>query len=269
MSHWKAIGALAALALLLASGRTDAQERPTLERLEQSACVAADADGHGYRPVFCDARCDCLASAPPVALAAIDNCEQQPAGEITARVEDYLDSAACLGTCAITNLPCQDDSNCAGGAGVCKFAGTFVPPACTMLFVPCVFDAQCDQSKGYSCQLVEYFVPGGKLCQKAPGSCAAAGVCDTDVQVFGLTAEFDFAPSGLAALRCEAAWGASLYFSGKVSSTDLATCITALEGVLGAGACVICGDGNLDAGEQCDDGNLSAGDGCAPDCTTE
>jgi len=30
-----------------------------------------------------------------------------------------------------------------------------------------------------------------------------------------------------------------------------------------------CGDGNLDDGEECDDGNQEAGDGCAPDCTIE
>ena len=31
----------------------------------------------------------------------------------------------------------------------------------------------------------------------------------------------------------------------------------------------VCGDGNVDAGEECDDGNLVAGDGCAADCTNE
>lgn len=31
----------------------------------------------------------------------------------------------------------------------------------------------------------------------------------------------------------------------------------------------VCGDGNLDDGEECDDGNQDAGDGCSPDCTIE
>ena len=31
----------------------------------------------------------------------------------------------------------------------------------------------------------------------------------------------------------------------------------------------VCGDGNLDAGEQCDDGNTVNGDGCSANCTTE
>ncbi|MEN8232640.1 MAG: DUF4215 domain-containing protein, partial [Thermodesulfobacteriota bacterium] len=29
----------------------------------------------------------------------------------------------------------------------------------------------------------------------------------------------------------------------------------------------VCGDGNVDAGEQCDDGNSTNGDGCESDCT--
>lgn len=31
----------------------------------------------------------------------------------------------------------------------------------------------------------------------------------------------------------------------------------------------ICGDGNVDPGEECDDGNGSTGDGCRPDCSAE
>ena len=58
-------------------------------------------------------------------------------------------------------------------------------------------------------------------------------------------------------------------FDATLSPVDVGACIADVEAVLGAGACVICGDGNVDAGEQCDDGNLTAGDGCAPDCTTE
>jgi cysteine-rich repeat protein len=32
---------------------------------------------------------------------------------------------------------------------------------------------------------------------------------------------------------------------------------------------VLCGDGELDAGEACDDGNQAAGDGCSPTCALE
>lgn len=34
-------------------------------------------------------------------------------------------------------------------------------------------------------------------------------------------------------------------------------------------ACQVCGDGDLDPGEDCDDGNTVSGDGCTSDCLTE
>ena len=36
-----------------------------------------------------------------------------------------------------------------------------------------------------------------------------------------------------------------------------------------AGVCNLCGNDDLNGGEQCDDGNLTNGDGCASDCTLE
>ena len=32
---------------------------------------------------------------------------------------------------------------------------------------------------------------------------------------------------------------------------------------------LVCGDGELDAGETCDDGNTTPGDGCSAGCQTE
>ncbi len=46
--------------------------------------------------------------------------------------------------------------------------------------------------------------------------------------------------------------------------------VVKLEGIDGSdGQAPVCGDGDLEAGEECDDGNLDAGDGCRADCTLE
>ena len=42
---------------------------------------------------------------------------------------------------------------------------------------------------------------------------------------------------------------------------DLLTCT--------AGVCALCGNDDLNGGEECDDGNNVSGDGCAADCTSE
>ncbi|MCB9526415.1 MAG: hypothetical protein H6702_23970 [Myxococcales bacterium] len=45
------------------------------------------------------------------------------------------------------------------------------------------------------------------------------------------------------------------------------------DDVCAGGACApppaVCGDGNLDAGEECDDGNVVDGDGCSAQCAVE
>ena len=46
--------------------------------------------------------------------------------------------------------------------------------------------------------------------------------------------------------------------------------LTALAvGLWAAPAFAICGDGELEVGEECDDGNLLDGDGCSMGCTVE
>lgn len=54
--------------------------------------------------------------------------------------------------------------------------------------------------------------------------------------------------------------GVELFFALN-GSIDLTACV--------AGVCDLCGDGNLNGGEECDDGNAVSGDGCASDCTLE
>jgi cysteine-rich repeat protein len=54
--------------------------------------------------------------------------------------------------------------------------------------------------------------------------------------------------------------GVELFFALN-GSIDLTTCV--------AGVCDLCGNGDLNGGEECDDGNLVNGDGCASDCTLE
>jgi cysteine-rich repeat protein len=51
-------------------------------------------------------------------------------------------------------------------------------------------------------------------------------------------------------------------YEGQWSCTDAACPDT-------TGGTGVCGDGQLDAGEQCDDGNLEGGDGCGANCTVE
>ncbi len=50
-------------------------------------------------------------------------------------------------------------------------------------------------------------------------------------------------------------------FDALNGSIDLTACT--------AGVCNLCGNDDLNGGEQCDDGNLTNGDGCASDCTLE
>lgn len=54
----------------------------------------------------------------------------------------------------------------------------------------------------------------------------------------------------------------------SASSSDFAL-IPTLNSTVGGGGGPVCGDGNLDAGEECDDGNTSNGDGCNSTCHIE
>lgn len=254
-----------------------AQDRPSLERLEASACVAAEARGDSYRPVFCEPRCGCAdvaADLPPESGPLDATCAQNTEGvvEIRSRIVEVGLVGICVGACELGGNPCLLDTDCHPlGQIECKFdAGVCADVACEL-------DSQCDQARGYTCQPFTYGSPDPpiKRCQASPGSCTFSDQCE-DAEFAFFAMSFEFAPAGeTASLSCASAifnGGASATsttFQGETSSTDVAACIAEVEALLGAGTCVICGDGNLDPGEACDDGNLDSGDGCSATCTGE
>jgi len=61
-----------------------------------------------------------------------------------------------------------------------------------------------------------------------------------------------------------AVW-AAIIASGKVWASCESVGSSGASGV----TCGVCGDGNLDPGEDCDDGNTLAGDCCSPTCRNE
>jgi cysteine-rich repeat protein len=234
-------GSLGLAALFAAA--VAAQDRPTLERIEGTLCAQAEESGASYRPVFCEPRCDCLAG---IDLTPLLTCTETSPGSVTATgAPRAAHDAVCAGECSIGGSTCTENGDCA--IGVCNFS------VCADLHT-CTDSSQCDQTQGFSC------VDG--FCQGA--ICNVQGVCATGLEDSSLVVGFGFAPTGsLSPLFCATPG------HGNISSADAAACIAQIEAELGAGACVLCGDGNLDAGEQCDDGNLIPGDGCAADCTSE
>lgn len=239
------------LLTVLRAAPTAAQERPSLERIETYLCLAADERSDTYRPVFCEPRCPCIRPYSPA------SCEQLASGEVYAKYPLALDPT-CFGVCMLNGTPtstrCTEYADCVPPS-TCESASQNYCVAAQV----CNADWECDQSKGYVC-----FggLGGNSVCAKLDSDCSQVGAtCDTGVGAS--VALFGFAPLGdPTPLTCPAA-------GGDVNSTDAAACIAQLEASLGAGACGVCGDGTLGAGEQCDDGNLDPGDGCAADCTTE
>jgi cysteine-rich repeat protein len=242
------------LLTVLRAAPAAAQERPSLERIETYLCLAADERGETYRPVFCEPRCPCIRPYAPA------SCQQLPSGEVYATYPVDPDPI-CYGECKLNGTPtgtrCVWKGDCEfPTAETCEQA---TPNYCVTAQV-CNADWECDQSKGYVC--LAGLSSSYSFCAKLDSDCTQIGAtCDTGV---GATvALFGFSPLGdPTPLTCPAG-------GGDINSTDAAECIGQIEAGLGAGACGVCGDGNLGAGEQCDDGNLDPGDGCAADCTTE
>ena len=56
---------------------------------------------------------------------------------------------------------------------------------------------------------------------------------------------------------------------GRVLARNAAVTLDTNDIFLSCGNSPVCGDGNLDEGEQCDDSNLEDGDGCSANCTIE
>ena len=264
MKHRVVLALTAFVCALVFAAISSAQDRPTLERIEAVMCAMADEQGQQFRPLFCEGRCDCALDPPlfpiiPGLGTAGASCQQQPNGrvQIEQRVEPH--DVYCTGVCSeFPIIPCTESSpgcTCTGPGECIDYAivGTHVSGS-----QYCADSTECDQSAGFTCP-----GPVGGSCEKTSHTCSVLGeLCASGVSAPVGVFDFEFAPAGdLAPLACSE--------GGNISSTDAAACMAFAEATIGVGACVVCGDGNLDAGEQCDDGNLDAGDGCAPDCTSE
>lgn len=101
--------------------------RPSLERIEAANCAKADVDGDSYRPIYCEARCDCPVAA--AALAAADACGEAAPGhvQVTQTLSgSCVDQGLGLFACALAlPLACLGDSDCPAeypdcDAGVCE-----------------------------------------------------------------------------------------------------------------------------------------------------
>ena len=254
---------LASIALVLASfvfAMPSAAQRPSLADLQAQhdalqaehdttrsvLCGMSEMAGESYRPIFCDPRCDCLIEDTPVPWTSMVSCEQISSGEVIGRLGPLSD-VACTGLCFQLPAICGSDADCF----------TFGPcsgMSCAVTTSSCLNDGDCDQTKGYFCGSLD-------LCTNGVACTEGSGTCDTGVA--RSTGTFGFAPSGdLAPLSCSRT-------GETINSSDAAACIADIEVHLGADACVVCGDGNLDTLEGCDDGNLTPGDGCDATCQTE
>lgn len=257
------------LGLAMSATAALAQDRPSLERIEAAMCAHSDEQGRSYRPLFCPSRCDCAQASNPPLLSAEgfaltgSSCGQQPNGRVVIDLIVEPHDVKCTGFCEGSppiSLPCTESGpfcTCTAPEGITctdiEFFGSssLAPGFCTL-------HSDCDEAAGFECS------DGlAGFCVKSTYTCSALGeVCATGVAAPAGSYHFEFAPSGsLTPLACST--------GGNINSSDAAACIAAAETNLGAGACIICGDGSLDPGEQCDDGNLDDGDGCTTNCTTE
>ncbi len=178
-------------------------------------------------------------------------------------------SSACQLYSAMT--VCQAQSCAAGvlstpdlcdGAGTCLDSGTMscgdytCDAAGLTCLTGCTSDSQCAATaycNGASC------VPkltGGSACSAAnqctSGNCVDAVCCDT-------------ACTGTCQ-ACNQA-GTAGTCTNITNDTDPANECPAAYSCNGNGACQVCGDGVMQAGEVCDDGNITNGDGCESNCT--
>lgn len=223
------------------------QDRPSLERIESSICAGADARGDSYRAVFCDPRCDCFPQEYFNGLQPIVSCAETTPGLVT--VASALTSPHDA-QCALT---CPNGGVCV--SGFCPGGSACTVGQCAADH-PCYSSAMCDTSQGFFCAASGYCVRSGP--------CNFGSACATNLVHPTVAVSFEVAPeSDVTPLAC------NNVAHGRISSTDAAACVARVELDLGAGACVICGDGNLDPGEQCDDGNLTPGDGCSASCMSE
>jgi hypothetical protein len=223
---------LAVLAMLLLPFLAEAQQRPSLSRLEEAICEKADADGDSFRPKLCTPRCDCV-DAVVGWVASMDTCQGSIPGMIEAGSVNPAHDAHCFGLCldsqtlTLTGEICSTPTEC-GTSALCMFSdpSSNDVTSCISPDVLCGSDADC--ATGFSC--------GGNRCTytgsfSCPGSVPTSPItCATypaelnaDVTLVGM----DVADTA-AVVECQ-----NLFGTTSINSNDALKCRDRIEELFG------------------------------------
>ncbi len=179
----------------------------------------------------------------------------------------------------VTSPEACDDSNMVGGDGCsadckmvesgwqCRVPGRPCVPLCGDGQV--IGNEQCDDGNtmgGDGCSATCQLEPGA-ACSGTPSKCSVAK-CGNGIQETGEAcdcgtdgASFPAGCSGPNGLFNGDGTGCTKTCTKEPTCRDASGATTACN--------VICGNGNVEAGEDCDDGNAKNGDGCSSDCKIE
>jgi fibro-slime domain-containing protein len=171
----------------------------------------------------------------------------------------------------LTSDEACDDGNTTGDDGCAANCGSVEPgwtcPAPGRPCVPLCGDGiitateQCDDgnpTSGDGCSSICLIEPGAS-CTGQPSLCTRA-VCGNGVRETGETCDLGVSLNGL------------FYGDGTGCSktcTREPSCRSGTATVSTRACDTICGNGNIDPGEDCDDGNQNSGDGCSSTCKVE
>jgi cysteine-rich repeat protein len=260
---------------ILAAGAA-AQGRPSIAstdaritELEAQLCAMADANGASYRPLACTPECQCSPDLSPVTV-----CQETQHAVVEVFQPPALSGpATCRGKCRDVVNPntgsmtrCESTPDCPGGE-TCSFLDPNQFPA---------NDAKCAVDSVSQCNLPgEPICPAGYACKIFPTwACELGGgfscpdledvpspiVCDANpAYSLRFVAKLELEAAGsLEVARCD---------STPINATDVFACLAEFEAA--APCTYLCGDSQLQAGEECDDGNRVAGDGCNEICELE
>lgn len=161
--------------------------------------------------------------------------------------------------CCSSDLECNDsdmctDDVCVGSPGFCYFSPR---PGC------CQQDYECDDGNTCTADTCDANSCNNSTisgCCLIDTDCSDGNVCTADICSANSCTHPQISGCCLSASDCNDNDDCT------ADSCDSNSCTnTAIPGCGGG----ICGDGNVDAGEECDDGNTTDGDGCSSGCTSE
>jgi hypothetical protein len=113
-----------------------------LGQAKNNTCISADVLGDTYRPAHCDARCDCLMSAPGEFSACT---VETGGGGTTYSVDLDLEIQLCANGLCTDQTSCVSDADCAAPYEFCSLNFCFANIACTVSSdCPVVTDAVAD-----------------------------------------------------------------------------------------------------------------------------